>query len=379
MTSQSHLTPGHLLHDRYSIQRTLGQGGFGITYLAYDKKLDQEVCIKELFIAGNSTRNSNMSIQSQSVGTFSFPDFVKRFLDEARKLARFQHPNIVRVLDLFEAHGTAYMVMEFLPGETLKETVEQVGVMDLDTALGWMHQLLDAVEVVHAKGLLHRDIKPENILLTENKRLVLIDFGAARDYNDGKTATQTAMLTPGFAPPEQYSVRAVRGPQTDIYALGATLYNLVTGTKPLPSTDRINEDQPPAHKLNKSLPEGISDVINRAMELKPENRYPDVAAFRNALNQITAAASPTSKPAGKRTSAKANESKPKRKNRLGLVLGLFFGTMILGFVLMLIEMASYAGMSDSYFEENYICDDYGVIPAEWVGDGDCDCDDCSDE
>jgi formylglycine-generating enzyme required for sulfatase activity/predicted Ser/Thr protein kinase len=282
----NHLPPGHLLHQRYSIQKCLGQGGFGITYLAYDQKLEQEVCIKELFVSGNSTRGTNLTVHSQTTGEFSFPDFVQRFIQEARQLARFQHPNIVRVLDIFQENSTAYTVMEFIQGETLKQKIQREGAMHPQVALKLIAQLLDAVEEVHAKGMLHRDIKPDNILLSPEGRVVLIDFGSARDFTEGKTTTQTAMLTPGYSPIEQYSNRAQRGPYTDIYALGATIYYLITGEKPLAATDRNLEELKPPHLLNPNVSSQVSSAVLLAMDMRPENRFQQIKDMREALSSL---------------------------------------------------------------------------------------------
>jgi uncharacterized protein (TIGR02145 family) len=280
------LPSGYLLHQRYSIQHSLGQGGFGITYLAYDSKLEQEVCLKELFVSGNSTRGSNMTVHSQTTGGFSFADFVQRFVQEARQLARFQHPNIVRVLDVFQENETAYTVMEYVRGETLKQKIQRDGAMKETTAMQQIGQLLDAVEEVHKKGMLHRDIKPDNVLITPEGRLVLIDFGSARDFSDGKTTTQTAMLTPGYAPPEQYSERAQRGPFTDIYGLGATIYCMLTGEKPIPVTDRNLEELVPPQRLKSDISSKVSTAVMLAMELRPENRFQSVMGMREALNHL---------------------------------------------------------------------------------------------
>jgi uncharacterized protein (TIGR02145 family) len=280
------LPSGHLLHQRYSIQNSLGQGGFGITYLAYDSKLDQEVCIKELFVSGNSTRGTNLTVHSQTTGGFSFADFVQRFVQEARQLARFQHPNIVRVIDVFQENDTAYTVMEYVRGETLKNKVQRDGSINESTAMAIISQLLDAVEEVHIKGMLHRDIKPDNVIVTKEGRLVLIDFGSARDFSDGKTTTQTAMLTPGYAPPEQYSDRAKRGPFTDIYALGATMYYILTGEKPIPVTDRNLEELIPPHQLNANISSQVSSAVMLAMELKPEHRFQHISEMREALKSL---------------------------------------------------------------------------------------------
>jgi len=280
------LPSGHLLHQRYSIQQSLGQGGFGITYLAYDSKLDQEVCIKELFVSGNSTRGTNLTVHSQTTGGFSFSDFVQRFLQEARQLARFQHPNIVRALDIFQENDTAYTVMEYVRGENLKQLIKRQGVLTGQKVLQLTDQLLDAVEEVHKKGMLHRDIKPENVLVTEEGRLVLIDFGSAREFSDGKTTTQTAMLTPGYAPIEQYSDRAQRGPYTDIYALGATIYFMLSGQKPIAATDRSIEELAAPHHLNSEISSQVSTAVMLAMEIKPERRFQHIAEMREALKSL---------------------------------------------------------------------------------------------
>ena len=288
------LSSGHLLCNRYAIQQTLGQGGFGITYLAFDQKLEQEVCIKELFISGNSTRGANMTVQSQGSSSFSFQEFVDRFLQEARQLVKFQHPNIVRVFDIFEENDTAYMVMEYVKGETLKQLIEQKGIVAEKDAMILINQLMDAIESVHSKGMLHRDIKPENILISKEGRVVLIDFGSAREFAEGKTSYQTIMLTSGYAPPEQYSERAKRGPFTDIYALGATLYFLLTGEKPLASTDRNFEELPAPQQLNPEVSLQVSNAILKAMELRPDDRFQSIASMKEAMTGPTSTGSPNS-------------------------------------------------------------------------------------
>jgi serine/threonine protein kinase len=290
----NHLPSGYLLHQRYSIQRSLGQGGFGITYLAYDPVLAQEVCIKELFISGNSTRGTNLTVHSQTNGVFSFPDFVQRFIQEAQQLARFHHPNIVRVLDVFKDNQTAYMVMEFVPGETLKQKIQREGPMNTKDALELIDQLLDAVEEVHKQGMLHRDIKPENILLSPQGLVVLIDFGSARDFTEGMTSTQTArvtstqtaMISLGYSPPEQYSNRDKRGTYTDIYSIGATLYYLLTGEKPIEANERHLEELRPPHELTPGIDVEISQVVMKAMELRPRNRFQQVKDLRDSLYKV---------------------------------------------------------------------------------------------
>ena len=274
------------LNNKYRIKKVLGQGGFGITYLAEDSLLDIEVCVKELFISGSSTRGTNMTVMTQNLKEFSFAEFKERFLQEAKQLARFGHPNIVRVMDFFEANNTAYVVMEYIAGKNIKDYIAENGVMTELQALPIIHQLFDAVEEVHNAGMLHRDLKPDNILLTTKNRVVLIDFGSAREFTEGKTITQTAMLTPGFAPIEQYSNRAKRGTFTDIYALGATMYFMLTGHKPIAATDRYREPLPAPHQVNPQISTQLSSAVMMAMEMKEEDRFQSVGEFRLALQQM---------------------------------------------------------------------------------------------
>jgi serine/threonine protein kinase len=428
------LSSGHLLYNRYAIQQTLGQGGFGITYLAYDQRLEQEVCIKELFISGNSTRGANMTVQSQGNSSFSFQEFVDRFLQEARQLVKFQHPNIVRVIDIFEENDTAYMVMEYVQGETLKNLIQQKGILAEKDAMFLISQLMDAVESVHSKGMLHRDIKPENVLISTERRVVLIDFGSAREFAEGKTSHQTVMLTSGYAPPEQYSERAKRGPFTDIYALGATLYFLLTGEKPLASTDRNFEELPAPQELNPEVSLQVSNAILKAMELKPDQRFQSVAEMKAAmgtpaLNVSIKSPKPRSIPkASAAQNSSPNDSTPTviqekpslatviqppkedtpeptsppptkpapAKSHTGVLVLLFIGfALFIGGVFLVIILIS-ASNNDSPTEEftedtstsepayqestaSWTCGDGSVIDGAWTNDGECDCDDCSDE
>ncbi len=280
------LPAGLLLHQRYAIQSQLGQGGFGITYLALDTLLQQEICIKELFVTGFSTRNEDMSVVSPPLRGKSFQNFIARFVDEARSLAQFKHPNIVRVLDVFQANQTAYMVMDYVKGETMSEKINREGIPNDLTAKDFFSQLLDAVEKIHQKGMLHRDIKPGNILITTENKLVLIDFGSAREFVEGKAITETAMISRGYAPFEQYSSRAHRGPFTDIYALGATLYFMVTGKVPVEAIDRDTVHLVPPREVNAEVSGSLSAVVMKAMEMKTKNRFQSIAALRNALPVI---------------------------------------------------------------------------------------------
>jgi gliding motility-associated-like protein len=177
-------------------------------------------------------------------------------------------------------------VMEFIEGQTLKQLVTNSGALTSEQALPIFNQLLDAVETVHNSGMLHRDIKPDNILITPANRVVLIDFGSARDFIEGKTLTHSTILTPGYAPIEQYGSKKQRGASTDIYALGATLYFMLTGEKPLAATDRNLESLIPPHNINTAISSQLSSAVMMAMEMKPEDRFQNIADLRKALGML---------------------------------------------------------------------------------------------
>jgi formylglycine-generating enzyme required for sulfatase activity/predicted Ser/Thr protein kinase len=283
----SHQLPaGTILHHRYRIDAVIGQGGFGITYKAIDPGLKQVVCVKELFPSGLCVRGPENTVVFQGKNAHEFPAFRNRFIKEARELARFRHPNIVRVSEVFEANQTAYFVMDFVEGETLRERVTREGRLNQERALPLMQGLLDAVEEVHRAGLLHRDIKPDNVLIETGGKVVLIDFGSAKEFEDGKTLSQTAILTPGYAPLEQYSDTAQRGTYTDIYALGATFYFLLTGKKPLAAIDRQDTALAAPHSLFADVSEVLSSAIMLALNLRPADRFQTVGEMRKALDKL---------------------------------------------------------------------------------------------
>jgi serine/threonine protein kinase len=207
--------------------------------------------------------------------------------------------------------------MEFVEGQTLKQLVSSGGAMNTEIALPIFNQLLDAVETVHKAGMLHRDIKPDNILITPDKKVVLIDFGSARDFIEGKTLTQTAMLTPGYAPIEQYGSKKQRGAYTDIYALGATLYFMLTATKPQDATDRYSEEMPAPHELNPKVSTQLSSVIMLAMQIKPEDRFQKVGDMRAAINKL--------KSENGGNTVKVPEKKPDEKTEADKIIEELFG------------------------------------------------------
>ena len=236
------LPEGYTLH-WYEIDSVLGQGGFGITYLARDTNLDQPVAIKEFLPSDLATRTRDSAVHPLSAGhSDTYGWGLNRFLTEARTLAKFRHANIVRVLSVFEANNTAYMVMEYERGESLENLLRQKrlggGEQTLEDIL---LPLLDGLERVHETGFIHRDIKPSNIYLREDGVPVLLDFGSARLALGVETRTLTSLVSPGYAPFEQYNATRdsdKQGPWTDIYALGATLHRAVTGKGPVDAAAR---------------------------------------------------------------------------------------------------------------------------------------------
>ena len=288
MSNTRCLKPGVILKERYKIEEVIGAGGFGITYRAWDPLLQSYVAIKEYYPSGIATRSADSSKVCVPVGQEQreYHRGRIRFLKEAQDVARFQsEPNIVSIYDYLEENDTAYMVMEYLHGCTLKQYIrEHGGRLDTDHILHICLSVLDALAVVHKAGMIHRDISPENIFICEDLTVKLIDFGAAKQvYLDGEQ-TMSVVLKPGYAPPEQYAKKDKQGPWTDIYALGATLYFAATGEKPEESSGRVLEDTiKPVCEVNPEIPRAMSQVIMRAMSGKIEDRYQTVEAMREAL------------------------------------------------------------------------------------------------
>ena len=272
----------------FEFHRVLGHGGFGITYLGWNVTLDIPVAIKEYFPADLATRERNLSVVPQT--DQAAPDFqwgLERFLDEARILARFQHPGIVRIHHFFEAHRTAYIVMDYVEGESLSAYLTRKGTLSENELHGILDPLLSALEVVHRSDFLHRDIKPGNIVIrAKDGSPVLLDFGAARQAMGAKSRSVTSIVTPGYAPIEQYSTRAAQGAWTDIYALGGVCYRALTGESPFDATDRMRNDPliPVAQRCaGKASPEFLAG-IDAALSVDAPDRPQSIAAWREFLS-----------------------------------------------------------------------------------------------
>ena len=275
------LPPGHRLGE-YRIERYLGSGGFGITYSAIDEHLDRRVAIKEYLPKSLAMRDANDRVAVAT--TEDEADFrwgLDRFLDEARALAHFDHPNIVGVKRFIEAHGTGYIVMEYVDGEPLSEMLKRKPTLTEPEIREHVLPLAVGLAEIHAAGLLHRDIKPSNIVVSANGVPVLIDFGSARMAVNAKSQSLTAVVTPGYAPLEQYTAKGRQLPATDIYALGAVLYRCVTGITPRDATERALDDRltPVAEAADSVYSDGLLIAIDAALATRIDDRPGDVAAF----------------------------------------------------------------------------------------------------
>jgi TonB family protein len=280
------LPSGHILSD-YRIERVLGQGGFGITYLGTDTHLGRQVAIKEYYPREWATRSNTFSICATS-GEDNQRDFdwgLNRFLKEAQLLARFEHPNIIAVRRFFQANGTAYLVMDYCDGRPLDEIIKSSGALSQEQLERIWYPLLDGLEQVHRIGFLHRDIKPANLYIRADGSPVLLDFGSAILENAQHARGVTVMVADGYAPMEQYDGDGIQGPFTDIYGLAATLYRAVTGEKPQASPGRSINDriEPAAKKAKGRFAENLLAAIDSGMALRPEDRPQNVAQWRAIL------------------------------------------------------------------------------------------------
>lgn len=281
-----HLPPGTLLADQYLIGRVLGEGGFGITYLALDTRLDLKVAIKEYFPTDQATRHTSFTL---NVSCYSGPSTniyevgKQRFLKEARTMAKMdKQPEVVGIRNFFEENQTAYIVMEYVDGTNFKDLVTQFGGRIPPSDLFPMIEpLFGALAGVHASGLVHRDISPDNLML-ERGRIRLLDFGCAREASD-ISGTVTMTLKHGYSPVEQYTAHD-QGPWTDIYALASTIYFCLTGSAPLRSTDRmLGDDLISFRQHGVVLLKHQEEALLKALSVKPRDRFQTMEEFYAVL------------------------------------------------------------------------------------------------
>lgn len=283
------LQPGTLMHQRYRIECILGAGGFGITYRAMDETLKIPVAIKEFFPSQWVTRNSQIAcdvILTTESRRAQYESLKVKFLEEARVLAMFDNlRSVVCVRDFFYDNQTAYIVMEYLDGITLSEYIRKNGTMDSEWLCTMVIPMLHALDAVHQKGLIHRDISPDNIMLMDGEYLKLMDFGAARSYSEDTVKSMSVILKEGFAPYEQYTRHGKQGPWTDVYALSATIYTLLTQVVPDSATDRVEHDElRKPSELGVAISPAIEMVIHKGMSLRGEDRYQSAMEMADALN-----------------------------------------------------------------------------------------------
>jgi len=278
------LPSGYSLHE-YRIDSVLGTGGFGLTYLATDANLNLKVALKEYLPNEFASRLDDSTVQPRSSSASeSFRWGLQRFMDEARTLASFRHPNIVRVMRFFEANQTGYMVMEFVEGTALSDWIAARRPLSQGAVLALAGPLLDGLEVIHKAGYLHRDIKPANIYIRSDDTPVLLDFGSARQLMGGGKEL-TAIVSPGYAPFEQYHTHGKQGAWTDIYAFGGVMYWMISGTRPVEAAARVRDDiMPPAGRAAAaSYSNQLLAAIDWALKPHEEHRPQTVGDFRRAL------------------------------------------------------------------------------------------------
>ena len=295
------LQPGTLLQgDRYRIIDVLGQGGFGITYLAEQVMAERKVCIKEFFPKEYYNRNEDSrSISLGSQGSAEIMELYKaKFIKEAKTIAKLDHPNIIHIHDVFAENNTAYYVMEYIDGESLSALVKSRGVLPESEAISYIKQVAAALGSIHEQRIMHLDIKPANIMLRKNEgKPVLIDFGLSKQYDaEGNQTSSTPVgISAGYAPMEQYQQGGVRefSPETDIYSLGATLYYLVTGVVPPQAAAIVDDGLPelPAH-----LSANVRNAIERSMEVQRKRRPHSIKEFLALLEDNNPVVVPIPKP-----------------------------------------------------------------------------------
>ena len=332
------------MNGRFLVGKVIGKpGGFGITYLGYDKLEDCKVAIKEFLPRDISGRDSDqLTVVAHShEDQDTFAQGIKSFLQEARTLALMNHTNVVRIRDFFEANSTAYIVMDYYDGLTLSEYLssQPSKKMPENLAINCLIPVLDGLREVHGKGFLHRDIKPQNIYLTSDNRLILLDFGAARQSVGDRSKSLSVVLSEGYAPIEQYQRNGKQGPWTDIYGAAATLYEMVSGSKPPSAMDRLaGENITPPNGVTWS--KSLLDALTVGMMVDPDHRCRSVGEWqRILLNQhpnkvITAPAISESRKDRKELSSNPKSNKEKKFSFIKL-FSILFGLLIFSWTLIL--------------------------------------------
>ncbi|MDR1538066.1 MAG: PASTA domain-containing protein [Clostridiales bacterium] len=291
-----HMAPGTILLDRYIVGKVLGFGGFGVTYIGYDAVLEQKVAIKEYLPSEFSTRMSGQAKLTIFDGNRKeqFEAGLAKFVDEAKRLAKFHSADgIVKIFDSFQSNNTAYIVMECLDGETLGAMLKRSGPIHPEKAVEMLLPIIRSLQDVHGQGVIHRDIAPDNIFLTNDKKVKLIDFGAARYATTAYSRSLTVIIKPGYSPEEQYRSRGDQGSYTDVYAIGATLYRMIAGQPPPDALERRAHFESsrkdilkPLSRFTPEISENLETAIHNALNVRVEDRTPDMATLEKELTSL---------------------------------------------------------------------------------------------
>lgn len=294
--NKSHQLPvGTLLKNRYFIGCCIGEGGFGITYIGRDLTLNMPVAVKEYYPVGMVNRFNSAQITVSLENETSVTKGKKRFLDEAQTLARFaSEPNIVCVRDFFETNETAYIVTEYLQGVSLKKTMEESGPMPFSKVFQMLSPVMDVLEKIHQQKLLHRDISPSNLIQLANGTVKLLDFGTARDFDSENKKSKSVIVTPGYAPEEQYSSHGDQGPWTDVYGLCATIYKLITGRTPTNPLQRMSgEPLARPSELGAAITPAQEAALMKGLAIKREERFQSMTELKAAFIRASEPEIPT--------------------------------------------------------------------------------------
>ena len=282
-----HLSPGAILQGKYIVGKVLGYGGFGVTYVGYDAQLDRKIAIKEYLPTNFSTRipgQTKLSVYDGENGE-QFRAGLKSFVEEAKRLSKLNSlPGTVDIYDSFQQNETGYIIMEYLDGKTIKETLAENGVFEYEAAKTIILKILATLKEIHKEGIVHRDISPDNIFLLEGEDVRLIDFGASRYATTLHSKSLSVILKPGYAPEEQYRSRGGQGPWSDVYALSATFYKMITGVTPEESMERMmKDDLKEPSKLGVKLPQNDENAIMNALLVKASDRIQSADEFERQL------------------------------------------------------------------------------------------------
>lgn len=332
------LPPGFMLK-HYRLEKLLGHGGFGLTYLATDSRLKRPVAIKELLPADIAVRESDgITVTPRTERDAEMLGWARqRFFEEGQVLAACRHRAIVTVHESLEENGTGYLVTEYIEGQDMDCWLKSRRFAPDEVELcPLLEELLDGLEAVHQQGFLHRDIKPANILIRAvDGRPVLVDFGNARQFYGDKTRTATTVLTPGYAPFEQYQSRSRQGPWTDFYALGAVMFRALTGAPPQDSVDRVTQDEIRSLAQTHSIGHGKAflETVDKALDMTATSRFQDAGEWRRALETSPVLATQAQQETLPPSSDTPNTSgTPEWVGVLAFMLALATGAYVLGWV-----------------------------------------------